>query len=144
MSNWLKNNKLYNKLMSNKLFVQIFKFGLVGGIAFLIDFGVLVFCVEVLKLNVTLSGTISFTVSVIFNYIASVKWVFDVDKDKSKKRNFIIFIIFSVIGLLINDAILYIGDTKLHLYYVFVKIFATAVVMVFNFVTRKMFLEKKN
>ena len=35
---------MINKLKNNKLFLQIFKFGFVGGLAFLIDYGVLIFC----------------------------------------------------------------------------------------------------
>lgn len=87
------------------------------------------------------SSLISFSVSVIFNYIASVLWVFDVDKEKSKVRNFIYFIGLSIVGLGINELIMWGGVDKLHIYYMLVKLFATAVVMVFNFITRKMFLE---
>lgn len=124
-----------------KLFQQLVKFGLVGGIAFLIDFFVLYFCTSVLGIYYLISSFISFTVSTVFNYIASVKWVFDVDKKKSQKKNFVIFIVFSVIGLLLNQLIMYVGVDLIGLYYLLVKIIATAIVMVFNFVTRKMFLE---
>lgn len=61
---------------------QILKFGVVGGIAFVIDYGLMVFLTEVFKVPALISAAISFTVSVIFNYIASVKWVFDVNKEK--------------------------------------------------------------
>ena len=53
--------------------------------------------------------TLSFSISVIFNYIASVIWVFDVNKKHSKVRNFILFVIFSVIGLGINQLIMWAG-----------------------------------
>lgn len=132
---------MINKLKNNKLFLQIFKFGFVGGLAFLIDYGVLIFCKEVLGFNVLLSAALGFSISVVFNYIASVKWVFDVDQAKSKSKNFILFIIFSIIGLLLTELIMYIGTDKLSFNYMIVKIIATAVVMVFNFITRKIFLE---
>ena len=64
---------------------QILKFGVVGGIAFVIDYGLMVFLTEVFKVPALISAAISFTVSVIFNYIASVKWVFYVDKEKIVK-----------------------------------------------------------
>ena len=131
-----------NKLMNNKLFVQIFRFGIVGGLAFIVDYAILIICKEVLGLSVLLSAAIAFTVSVIFNYILSVKWVFDVDKDKSAKKNFVIFIVLSVVGLGITELIMYLGSDVLKINYLIVKIFATAVVMVFNFITRKLFLEK--
>ena len=133
---------MINKLKNNKLFMQIFKFGFVGGLAFIIDYAVLIFCKEVLKLDVLISAGIAFSVSVIFNYILSVKWVFDVDKEKSKSKNFILFIIFSIIGLILTEIIMHVGVKVLDFNYLIVKIFATAIVMVFNFITRKIFLEK--
>jgi putative flippase GtrA len=123
------------------LIKQLFRFGIVGGIAFLIDYSVLFICTEYLGIYYLISSFISFTVSTVFNYIASVRWVFDVDQKKSQGRNFVLFIVFSVIGLGINQCIMWFGVEKLDLYYMLVKIGATAIVMVFNFVTRKMFLE---
>ena len=133
---------MINKLKNNKLFMQIFKFGFVGGLAFIIDYAVLIFCKEVLKLDVLISAGIAFSVSVVFNYILSVKWVFDVDQEKSKSKNFILFIIFSIIGLILTEIIMHVGVKVLDFNYLIVKIVATAIVMVFNFITRKMFLEK--
>ena len=132
---------MINRLKNNKLFIQIFKFGFVGGLAFLIDYGVLVFSKEVLSLDVLISAALGFSISVIFNYIASVKWVFDVNKENSKGKNFILFIIFSVIGLILTELIMHFGSNILKFNYMFVKIVATGIVMVFNFITRKMFLE---
>ncbi len=127
--------------MRSNLMKQILKFGIVGGIAFLIDYVVLFCCKEYFGLGVFISAATGFTVSVIYNYIASVKWVFDVDKEKDSKRNFIIFIVLSIIGLIITEVIMWMGTDLIHIHYLIVKIFATAIVMVFNFVTRKMFLE---
>lgn len=125
-----------------KLIKQLFRFGIVGGIAFLIDYGCLYAFTEWLGIYYLVSSLLSFTISTVFNYIASVKWVFDVNKAHSGKRNFVIFIVFSVIGLGINELIMWLGVEKLGLYYMLVKIGATAIVMVFNFITRKLFLEK--
>lgn len=126
---------------TENLLIQIFKFGIVGGIAFLIDYIVLFCCKEFIGLSVLLSAAIAFTVSVVYNYIASVKWVFDVNKEKSAKKNFVIFIILSIIGLIITEIIMWIGSDIMKINYLIVKIIATAIVMVFNFITRKMFLE---
>ena len=126
---------------TENLLIQIFKFGIVGGIAFLIDYIVLFCCKAFIGLSVLLSAAIAFTVSVIYNYIASVKWVFDVNKEKSAKKNFVIFIILSIIGLIITEIIMWIGSDIMKINYLIVKIIATAIVMVFNFITRKIFLE---
>lgn len=132
---------MINKLFENKLVKQIVKFGLVGGLAFIIDYAVLIICKELLSLPILLATAIGFTVSVIFNYIASIKWVFDVNKERSSTKQFILFIVFSVIGLLITELIMWVGTDIFDINYLFVKIVATAIVMVFNFITRKMFLE---
>ena len=126
------------------LFSQLIKFGLVGGISFLIDYGIMVFLTEVFKIPSLISAAISFTVSVIFNYIASVKWVFDVDKEKnSKTKELAVFILLSVVGLGINELIMWIMDKEFGIYYMISKIVATIVVMCYNFITRKLFLEKR-
>ncbi len=132
---------MINKLKNNKLFNQILKFGVVGGIAFVIDYITLIVCKEIFNINVLLSAAIAFTVSVIFNYILSIKWVFDVNKDKNSKKNFIIFIIFSIIGLGLTELIMWFGTDIIKINYLIVKIIATGIVMIFNFITRKIFLE---
>lgn len=130
--------------MKNKkrLFKQIIKFGFVGGSAFLIDYGVLFVLTEFFGIYYLVSSTISFALSVIYNYILSVKWVFDVKGSRSKGQEFIVFLVLSIIGLGINQIVMWITVEKLHIYYMISKIGATAIVMVYNFVTRKLFLER--
>lgn len=127
-----------------KLIKQIAKFGIVGGLAFMIDYGLLILLTEAAGLNYMLSSAVSFTVSVIFNYILSVFWVFDVDnKNREQGRNFTIFLILSVVGLGFNQSLMWLQVEQLRFHYMLAKIFSTAIVMVYNFITRKLFLEKK-
>lgn len=125
------------------LIEQIMKFGIVGIIATIIDFGVLIFLTEVFGLNPVLSATISFIVSLIFNYVASMRYVFRHREGMSREREFAIFVVLSVIGLGINDGLMWLGTNFADLDYRLVKMGATAIVMVWNFVTRKIFLEEK-
>lgn len=125
-----------------KLIHQLFRFGIVGVIAFAIDYGLLYVFTEYAGLYYLVSALLSYSISTVFNYIASVRWVFSVSDKHSGTRNFIIFIVFSVIGLGINQLIMWLGVNQLHLYYMLVKIGATAIVMIYNFITRKLFLEK--
>lgn len=124
-----------------KLIEQIMKFGVVGVIAFVIDFGVMVFLTEVFSIDPVISATVSFIISVIFNYAASMRYVFSHREGMSRTREFVIFVVLSVIGLGINDLLIWAGTDLASFDYRLVKIFATAVVMVWNFVTRKIFLE---
>lgn len=125
-----------------KLVLQLIKFGGVGVVCFLIDYGILFLLTDIVKLGVLYSAAISFSVSVVVNYILSVKFVFDTNPKHDKKRNFILFVVFSVIGLGLTELIMKIGVDYMLINYLIVKIAATAIVMVFNFITRKLFLEK--
>lgn len=124
-----------------KLINQILKFGVVGGGAFLIDYALLYILTEYLNIYYLTSSIISFIVSLIFNYILSIKWVFDVTKKQTIKE-VTIFVILSVLGLGINQVVMYVGTNLLNIHYMFTKLVATAIVMVWNFVTRKIFIEK--
>ena len=125
-----------------KLIEQVIKFGIVGVIATIIDWSIYYVCYKYLGIDYKIANVIGFCVSVIFNYIASVKFVFNVDKNKDPKRNFIIFMTFSIIGLILNEILLIICVSKLHIDEMISKIGVSVIVMTFNFVTRKLFLEE--
>ena len=124
-----------------RLFAQIMKFGVVGVVAFAIDYGLLIFLTEVFGIPYLVSATISFTVSVVFNYVASMRYVFAHKEGMSRRREFMVFIVLSVIGLGINNVCLWAGTDVLGVDYRLTKIVVTAIVMVWNFVTRKIFLD---
>ncbi len=147
-----------------KLFEQIIKFGFVGVICFLIDFAISTALFHLLyeswnlmqsSAATVISGFFGFTISVVVNYALSMKYVFARKEDMSRKKEFAIFIILSIIGLGINEIILlicntvYEGNSVLNeafgstLWFAASKILATAIVMVYNFISRKIFLEKK-
>ena len=128
----------------SKLFEQILKFGVVGMLAFLVDYGVLMLLSQVCGVDPVLSAGISFCVSVVFNYLASMRYVFTHREDMSKTKEFVIFIVLSAVGLVINEIIMWVGTRWLGttgLAVTVVKVFATAVVMVWNFVSRKIWLD---
>lgn len=116
-----------------KLIGQIWRFGIVGVICFGIDYGLLVLLTEAFGVNYLISNLIGFSVSVIVNYYLSVRYVF-----KSGQRRIFGFIALSVAGMGLNELIMYASPLN----YMITKIFATAIVMVFNFITRKWLLER--
>lgn len=126
------------------LIEQFLKFGVVGAIAFLIDYGVLMLLSQVIGMDPVISASISFVVSVVFNYVASMHYVFTRRDDISRRREFTIFVILSAIGLVINEIIMVIGVNVLGdsaLMVTITKLVATAIVMVWNFVSRKKWLD---
>lgn len=124
-----------------KLVAQIMKFGVVGVIATVIDFGVMNILYYGLGLDILIANTSGFVISLIFNYLASMKYVFVHKEGMSRRREFVIFVVLSVIGLVLNDGIVLALKSGLGLEANLAKICATALVMVYNFVTRKIFLE---
>lgn len=124
-----------------ELIAQFMKFGIVGVLAFIIDYGLMILLTEAFGVPYLASTTISFIVSVIFNYVASMRYVFKRKDDMSRRREFIIFVALSVIGLAINDVFMWLMTDQLFIDYRFSKIVVTFIVAVWNFVTRKIFLE---
>jgi len=146
----------------NKLLQQILKFGFVGVICFFIDFVLYLIFNSIFKAMGLPQGMylvaqfIGFIVSMIFNYILSMKYVFVRRDDISRKREFITFFVLSAIGLVINEIVLYLGVDVIYENFdflknimsrnfaeVFFKLAATGVVMVYNFISRKLTLEKE-
>ena len=126
-----------------KLSGQILRFGVVGVLAFVIDYGLLFFCTEALGINYLISSAIAFSVAVVFNYILSTLWVFDTSRNVQDKRaQFTVFIILSVIGLGLTELLMWFGTDILGIYYLITKICATGIVMIYNFVSRKILLER--
>ena len=125
-----------------KLIVQLIKFGIVGAIATLIDLAVLMVLKEFMKVDVLIASAAAFSVSVIANYILSMLFVFE-SGGNSKVKEFLVFVVLSIGGLLLNQFIMWIGTEIMSAYYLLVKVFALLFVPMYNFITRKIFLEKK-
>ena len=125
-----------------KLIIQLIKFGIVGVIATLIDLAVLMLLKEFMHIDVLVASAVAFSVSVIANYILSMLFVFK-GSENSKVKEFIVFVVLSIGGLLLNQFIMWLGTEIMTAYYLWVKFFALIFVPIYNFVTRKIFLEKK-
>ncbi len=125
-----------------KLIIQLIKFGIVGVIATLIDLAVLMVLKEILDVDVLAASAVAFSVSVIANYFLSMLFVFE-SSGNSKVKEFLVFVVLSIGGLLLNQFIMWIGTEIMTAYYLWVKAFALVFVPIYNFITRKIFLEKK-
>lgn len=140
MKSNLKETTAKNQKQNLKL--QLVKFAIVGVIAAAVDVGVLVILKELLGVAVLISSALSFAVSVCVNYALSMAFVFK-GKKQSRLKEFIVFVVLSIGGLGINQLILWIGIKVFSIYYLVVKFLAMVIVPIYNFVTRKIFLESK-
>lgn len=119
---------------------QIIKFCLTGGLCTVIDFGVLFVLTEQIGLSYVISNIISVSLSTIVNYILSKIIVFNFS---NTLRNFVVFIILSIVGLIINEGLIILCVNVFTIDYKVGKIIATWVVMCFNYLTRKYMLKEK-
>ncbi len=134
------------RLLMKPLMLQIMRFAVVGGLAFVVDFGLLLLLTELVGLNYLVSATISFIAAVLLNYIMSVLWVFTNKPQTPKSKVYatfkmVLFFVLSTCGLLINNFIMWAFVEWWAISYIIGKLVATVVVMVFNFVTRKILIE---
>ncbi|GGP23731.1 GtrA family protein [Silvimonas iriomotensis] len=114
----------------------------IGGIAFVFDFATLTLVVGTLHGSVLAGATAGFLVGATVNYLLCLYFVFAARSLKQHRMaEFWIFVLIGVIGLGINDAIIY-GCHKWMpgLDYRAGKFVAAAVVLVFNFTFRKIIL----
>jgi putative flippase GtrA len=133
----LQNHPKYGKLIT-----QIYRFVIVGGSAFLIDYGLLLLLIRFFKLHYLLAGTISFGIAVIFNYLMSIFWVFKPSLRDERYKELTAFLILSTIGLGINQMAMFTMVDGIGFTISLSKVLATLIVMVFNFISRKVYLEK--
>ena len=90
------------------LMEQILKFGVVGFVCFLIDFGITTGFTNFFGVHYLISKFLGFVISAVVNYILSIKFVFTKKKEMDKKKEFTVFIILSAFGLLINEVVMYV------------------------------------
>lgn len=139
MRNWFR--KLFTEETDNT-FIQLFRYGFVGGAAFLVDYGFLFLLTEVFGIHYLLSATISFILGLITNYLLSVVWVFNNRKLANRWAEFGVFAIIGVIGLGLNALIMYLCTDKIGIHYMLSKIISTVIVFFWNFFARKIILFK--
>ena len=126
----------------SKLIGQLMKFGVVGIIATVIDFVVLTILTETFGVYYLTSAAIGFIVATLFNYVASMRYVFNSRFGPHEKRKeLIIFILLSVVGLGLNQFFMWLFVEFFSIFYIFSKVLATTLVMAWNFVSRKIFIE---
>ena len=116
--------------------LEIIRFCFVGGVSFLMDYSILFALTEFAGVYYLYSSAISFSITVVFNYWLCVVYVFKGAKKQSTRRA-IIFFSTGVVGLGLNQLCMWFFVDVAGVYYMIAKIFATAIVTIWNYITKR-------
>lgn len=122
---------------SNAL-IQFFRYIFVGGVAFLADGGSL-FLIEAIGVNYLIAAIFAFIIGLVCNFLLSKLMVFQ-RSDKDGKVEFAVYGVIGVIGLGITEIIMYVLTEIAGIYFMLSKVVAAAIVLIWNFVARKLVL----
>jgi len=125
---------------SDKTSIQLLRYIFVGGIAYAVDFGSLFLLTEVVKIHYLISAAIAFILGLLTNYILSIFWVFAKRTLTSKQMEFLIFAIIGLVGLGLNEGIIWFFTALIHFHYLMSKVISAIVVFFWNFFARKRIL----
>lgn len=120
------------------LLAKFIKFGLVGLSGTVIDFFFTWLCKEKLRWNKFISNSIGFILAATSNYVLNRVWTFESD-NQQVGREFISFFLVSLIGLLLNNLLLYFFHEKVKLNFYLAKAIAVALVTIWNFLANYLF-----
>jgi|WetSurMetagenome_2_1015567.scaffolds.fasta_scaffold742189_1 putative flippase GtrA len=112
--------------------LKFLKFACVGLTGVLIDFSTTYFFKEVVKIQKYVANAIGFTVAATSNYFLNRIWTFE-SHNPQIAIEYIKFLVISLIGLGINTLILWLLVSKFKKRFYLSKLFAIAVVTVWNF-----------
>ena len=132
---------------------EALRFLITGGVCFLVELACLVLLRDKMGLDTLIAVPIAFLISVILNYILCVVWVFKGAKDRGNAAK-AAFLITSVMGLLLNEGLMYLfrvlfgEDGEIFTVFGFIvtmymvnKALSTLIVMVWNYFTKRAVLK---
>lgn len=121
----------------NILVRQFSQYATVGGLAFVIDFSALVVLTEQVGFHYLISASISFILGLITNYVLCVTWVFDHRAVSNRLHEFGIFSAIGLLGLIANDAVMFVLTDEFGVNYLLSKVAAAGMILLLNFSLRR-------
>ena len=109
-------------------------------IALSADTGSLYLMTSVIGVPYLMSGALAFVLGLIVIYILSITWVFEKRGNRSLPMEFLVFAVIGIVGLAINESILWLLTGYFGLYYLVSKVASVCIVFSWNFAARKWLL----
>lgn len=125
---------------TNSVPIQLLRYVCVGAAAFIVDFSMLYVFTEYLGIHYLCSAALAFIGGVLTNYTLSIWWVFDARSVQNRWIEVGVFALIGVIGLGLNEVMIWTFTEKARFHYLVSKIMATVFVFAWNFIARKMTL----
>ena len=119
-------------MIDKLLLFKLFKFCVVGFSGMIIDFGITWLLKEKIKINKYIANSTGFILAASSNYFLNRFWTFNSQNNKIVTE-YLSFFGISIIGLLINNLIIYLLSDKIKLNFYFSKLIATIIVTLWNF-----------
>ena len=120
------------------MIIKLIKFVIVGFSGLIIDFGITFLCKEKVLLNKYISNSIGFTIAASSNYVFNRIWTFS-SNNSEVLIEFSSFLLVSIIGLLINNSILWLIHNNMRINFYLAKFGAIVVTTLWNFFTNYYF-----
>lgn len=127
---------------TSNMLVQLLRYGVVVGIAFPIDFGLLFVFTEYFHMHYLASTILAFSISMLVNFLISIFWVFRTRTDRPFWKEITAFFIIGFVGLGLTAVIVWFCTSILGVFYLISKLIAVCFVFFWSFGARRMLFMK--
>lgn len=114
-----------------------------GSLTFLVDFLILLGLTELAGVNYLWSNLVGVCVGIVMSYLLCIKWVFQARRYNRVVYEFTLFVLTCVVGLVLNESLLWAFVTFGGMHYLAAKLVVTATVFVVNFCIKKIVLFRR-
>ncbi|MBC8320688.1 MAG: GtrA family protein [Bacteroidetes bacterium] len=121
-----------SSIFNHAYFLKFIKFGIVGFSGLFVDFGITYLTKEKLRIPKYIANAIGFTSAATSNYFLNRIWTFE-SENPEVMVEFTEFFLISLIGLGLNTLLLWILVSKFRMNFYLAKVFAIALVTIWNF-----------
>lgn len=127
---------------SASLTVQICRYLISGGTAFVVDFSTLWILTEVAHMHYLLSTVLANILGLVVTYLFSIFWVFDTRSVDNRVAEFSIFAAIAGFGTLLTTLLMWFVTECIGVQYLLSKVITTILIAVLNFILKKRLLFK--